>query len=117
MEFKIFFQYGSLACAACRHEFAFVASAREPLDAVELPCNGEGEGESADRPSSCRLGAREIKLQFDKRHKKQKKDPRTLKGEISLVFHGLTLACKAVRGELRGIKRDMFSMNYQNSMT
>ena len=77
---------------------------------------GKG-GEAADRPAKSRLQARKKKLQFDKKQKKLKKDPGTPEGEIALVSPNLTPASKAVRGELRGIKREMFSMNYQNSLT
>jgi hypothetical protein len=38
-------------------------------------------------------------------------------GEINLVPPKLTPASKAMRGELRGIKRVTTSMNYQNSLT
>jgi hypothetical protein len=34
-----------------------------------------------------------------------------------LVSPNLTPASKDVRGELRGVKREMFSMNYQNYLT
>jgi hypothetical protein len=54
------------------------------------------------------LEARKKKMQFDMKHKKEKKDPGSPDGEINLVSPELTLASKAVRGELRGIKREMF---------
>jgi hypothetical protein len=56
-------------------------------------------------------------VHFDKKHKKLKKDPGTPEGEIDLVSPNLTHASKVVRRELRGIKREMFSMNCQNSLT
>jgi hypothetical protein len=36
-----------------------------------------GEGVAADRPAKSRLEARKKKLQFDKKHKKLTKDPKT----------------------------------------
>jgi hypothetical protein len=115
VEFKIFVQYGPPPGEACRPKLAFVASARGNADAVELP--SDGEGVAANRPPKSRLKARKKKLQFDKEHKKLKKDHVTPEGEIDLVSPYLTLASKAVRGELRGTKHDMFSTNYQNSLT
>jgi hypothetical protein len=102
VEFKIFVQLGPPAGEACRSELAFVASASGNVDAVELP--SDGEGVAADRPAKSRLGARMKKLQFDKKHKKLKKDYGTPKGEIDLVSPNLTHASKAVRGELRVIR-------------
>jgi hypothetical protein len=113
LEFKIFVQYGPPTCEACRPELEFVASARGNVDAVEQPPGGEGV--AADRPAKSRLEARKKKLQFIKKHKKLKKDPGTPKGETDLISPNLIPASKAVRGELRGIKRDILSMNYQNS--
>jgi hypothetical protein len=83
-----------------------VASARGNVDAVELP--SDGESVAADRPGKSRLEARKKKLQFDKKHKKLKKNPRTPKSKIDLVSSNLTPTPKAVRRELRGIKREMF---------
>ena len=45
------------------------------MDAVELPFDGEGV--AADRQAKSRLEARKKKMQFDKKHKKLKKDPGT----------------------------------------
>jgi hypothetical protein len=64
-----------------------------------------------------RLEAKKKKMQFDMKHKKEKKDPRSPEFEIHLISPELILASKAVKEELRGIKREMFSMNYQNSLT
>jgi hypothetical protein len=115
VEFKIFVQYGPPGGEACRLELAFVTSASGNVNAVELPSYGEGV--AADRPAKSRLEARKKKVQIDKKQKKLKKDPGTPKGEIDLVSPNLTPASKAVKGELRGIKRGMFSVNYQNSLT
>jgi hypothetical protein len=54
------------------------------------------------------LEARKMKMKFDRKHKKEKKDRGSHDGEINLVSPELTLVSKAVRGELRGIKREMF---------
>jgi hypothetical protein len=116
VEFKIFVHYGPPIGAACRHELAFVASARGGMDAVELPCDGGG-GEVADRPAKSQLEEKKKKLHFNRKHKKENKDPCSPEGEIIFVSPKLTFASKAVRGELRGIKREMFSMNYQYSLT
>jgi hypothetical protein len=115
VDFKIFVQYGPPAGEACRPQLAFVASARGNVDAVELP--SDGEGVAADRPAKSRPEASKKKMQFDKKHKKMKKDPGTPEGEIDLVSPNLTPVSKAVRGELRGIQREMFSMNHRNSLT
>jgi hypothetical protein len=45
------------------------------------------------------------------------KYPGTLEGEFDLVSLNVIPASKAVRGELRDSKREMFSTNYQNSLT
>jgi hypothetical protein len=116
VEFKIFVQYGHPARAACWHEVSFVASARGAVDAVELPCDGEEGGEAANRPAKSRLEVRKKKMQFDKKHKMHEKDHGTLEGEINLVSPELTHASKDVRGEFMSIKREMFSMNYHDSL-
>jgi hypothetical protein len=116
VEFKIFVRYGPPIGEACRLELDFLASARGNVDAVKLP--SDGEGVATDRPAKSRLEARKKKLQFDKKHKNLKKDHGTRDGEIYLVSPNLTPASKAVRGELRVIRREMFSINnYQNSLT
>jgi hypothetical protein len=45
-----------------------------------------------------------MKLLFDNKHKKEKKDPKTHEGEINLVSPELTPASKAVRGELVSVR-------------
>jgi hypothetical protein len=115
LEFKTFVQYGPPTGEAFCPGQAFVASARGNVEAVELP--SDGEGVAADRPAKSRLEARKKEMQSDKKHKKLKKDLKTPEGEIDLVSPNLTPASKAVRGELRGIMREMVSMNYQNSLT
>jgi hypothetical protein len=62
-----------------------------------------GEVRSRTAPTKSQLEAR------------KKKDPRTPEGEISLASSELTRASKVVRGKVRGVKREMFSINYQNS--
>jgi hypothetical protein len=44
-------------------------------------------------------------------------DHGSLEGEINLVPPKLTPTSKAMREELRGVKREMISMNHQNSLT
>jgi hypothetical protein len=75
VESKIFVQCGPPTGEACRPKLAFVTSAREDVDAVEMP--SDGEGVAADRPAKSRLEARKKKLQLDKKHKKLKKNPET----------------------------------------
>jgi hypothetical protein len=82
-ELKTFVQYGPPADEACRPELVFLASARENVEAVELP--SDGEGEAADRSAKSRLEARKKKTQFDEKHKKLKMDLGTPEGEIDLV--------------------------------
>jgi hypothetical protein len=114
-EFNILVHYGPPIDEACRPELAFVASARGDVDAAS-PFS-DGEGVAADRPAKSQVEARKKNMQFDKKHKKPKEDLGTPEGEIDLVSPNLTLASKAVRGELRIIKRDIVSTNYQNSLT
>jgi hypothetical protein len=84
-----------------------VVSASGDADAVELPLDGEEEGEAADRPATSGLNSRKEKIESDKKHKKRSKGPRTHEGEMDLVSLNLTHASKAVRGELRGIKLEI----------